>query len=71
MSDTFGLQGWRSVATDPPPERVVVEVANNGGTTLLLDRGLWWFPDHSMYVYYSPEWWRPAALSGRSNHPDG
>lgn len=70
MGDTFGLQGWRSVVSDPPPEREVVEVANNGGATLLLDRGLWWFPDHSMYVYYSPEWWRPApqtASKGPSN----
>lgn len=50
---------WRSVATDPPPERTVVEVKNNGGARLQLDRGLWWFEDHSMYVYYSPEWWRP------------
>lgn len=49
---------WRSVHADPPPEGVVVQVQNNGGARLVYERGLWWFPDRSMYVYYSPEFWR-------------
>ena len=65
-TEPFGRQGWRSVVSDPPPEGVKVQVANNGGALLVRERGLWWLPDRSMYVYYSPEWWRPAAFSGSS-----
>lgn len=57
MNDTT----WRSVLADPPPEGVEVEVANNGGVRLVYDRGLWWFPDRSMYVYYTPDRWRPIG----------
>lgn len=55
---------WRSTITDPPPAGVVVEVANNGGARLKRggDNGrLWFLADDSMYVYYTPEWWRPIA----------
>ena len=50
---------WHNVIHDPPPENVVVEVENNGGARLKKSGNLWWFPDGSMYVYYTPEWWRP------------
>lgn len=30
-------------------------------TTLTRYRGLWWFPDLSMYVYYSPTHWRSLS----------
>ncbi len=26
---------------------------------LIKNRNLWWFPDKSMYVYYTPTHWRP------------
>lgn len=29
-------------------------------TTLVWDR-MWWFPDRSMYVYYTPTHWRPIG----------
>ena len=28
-------------------------------TPLKIIRGLWYFPDGSMYVYYNPTHWRP------------
>ena len=49
---------WHNVIHDPPPENVVVEVENNGGALLKKSGNLWWFPDGSMYVYYTPEYWR-------------
>lgn len=52
------MSGWNSTITNPPPEGVVVEVANNGGAQLVRQGNLWFFPDFSMYVYYTPEWWR-------------
>ena len=27
-------------------------------TELVFDRGLWWFPDRQMYVYYTPVYWQ-------------
>lgn len=43
-----------------PPAGVVVSTVDSGGhhQDLLYDRGLWWFPDRSMYVYYTPASWR-------------
>lgn len=51
---------WRSAADDPPPEGVVVQVQNNDGALLKRQGRLWFFPDGSMYVYYTPEYWREA-----------
>lgn len=51
---------WRETAKELPPEGVEVEVMNGPHvTTLKLGRGLWWFPDGSMYVYFTPRVWRP------------
>jgi hypothetical protein len=62
--DAVEQECWRSVADDPPPEDVVVQVKNNDGALLIRgDRGLWFLPDRSMYVYYTPRWWRPAPRS--------
>lgn len=54
---------WRSVANEPPPEGLVVQVMNNGGAHLVRDGGLWFFPDRSMYVYYTPKFWRLVHAS--------
>ncbi len=55
------VAAWRSVADDPPPEGEVVEVQNNGGAHLKRVGRLWFFPDASMYVYYTPEFWRSVV----------
>lgn len=48
---------------DFPPEGAVTETADSGGCHRLLvyEKGLWWFPDRSMYVYFVPQSWRPIA----------
>lgn len=56
------MTAWRSVQNDPPPDGVVVEVQNNGGAKLVKQDGLWFLPDFSMYVYYTPEFWRELPV---------
>lgn len=52
-----------------PKDNVVVDtkVQNDEGTRneqeLKKVGGLWFFPDGSMYVYYTPTHWRPKAQS--------
>lgn len=53
---------WHRTSLALPKEGQLVEVPNNGGTRLVYSSGLWWFPDRSMYVYYTPEYWK-AVLS--------
>lgn len=58
MSDTR----WHDTAPDDlPPEGALVEVPNNGGAKLRRKGGLWFLPDYSMYVYYTPKYWRLVA----------
>lgn len=55
---------WTYVLDAMPPDDEVVETKIDDGrgvrnvTTLKRMNGLWWFPDGSMYVYYSPTHWR-------------
>lgn len=56
------MSGWQTVET--APEGVVVEVKIDDANgcrnecTLVLRRCLWWVPDGSMYVYWTPTHWR-------------
>lgn len=52
--------GWHRLSTLLPPKGVVVEVMTSSGDTgqLKLVGRLWFMPDGSMYVYYTPEFWR-------------
>lgn len=54
---------WRPI--DSAPEGIVVRTAiidhEQRNTADLIRKGrLWFFPDMSMYVYYTPTHWRPA-----------
>lgn len=53
------MNEWRNVTATEPPDNMEVEVMNNGGARLVRRRNLWFFPDFSMYVYYTPQYWRP------------
>lgn len=60
-----GLMGdWIKVSEQLPPEETVVETKIDDGkgcrnVQKLKRRGrLWFFPDGSMYVYYTPTHWR-------------
>lgn len=51
---------WKYTSHELPGEGVVVETASEGGLHQLLKRKgkLWFYPDGSMYVYYTPVAWR-------------
>lgn len=57
---------WISCRESLPPERAVVKTKIDNGKgcrneTELKRRGnLWFFPDDSMYVYYTPTHWAAA-----------
>lgn len=46
----------------PKDGEIVDVMLSNGRTTQLKRSGrLWFVPDGSMYVYYEPTFWKPAA----------
>jgi hypothetical protein len=55
---------WTKCQHEIPPENIEVETKIDDAKgirnvqSLLRYRGLWWHPDKSMYVYYSPTHWR-------------
>ena len=55
---------WTKTSESLPPDNVVVETkiddANGVRNAQTLKRRghLWWYPDGSMYVYYTPTHWR-------------
>lgn len=59
ITESYGINPWISVDDRLPPEHVEVEVKNSNGSARLVRRGgLWYLPDFSMYVYYTPKYWR-------------
>lgn len=54
---------WTLTENELPPEGVVVETISESGQQQKLKRQgrLWFFPDASMYVYYTPRMWRRLA----------
>ena len=61
------LQQWERVDKCPPPKNEVVEtkISDHKGDRNIQDlklvNTLWFFPDMSMYVYYTPTHWRPKT----------
>lgn len=57
-------RAWTKVSDGLPDEGMVVDtkIDDYDGCRheqrLLHERNLWWFPDRSMYVYYTPTHWR-------------
>jgi len=52
---------WTYTADCQPPENVLLEVLQSDLKTqskLIRDGRLYWLPDRSMYVYYTPTMWR-------------
>lgn len=56
---------WTAIAAAPPPEnKVVLTVISDAQgirneQPLKRQGRLWWLPDGSMYVYYTPTHWKP------------
>jgi len=57
--------GWQLVDTAPEGQVVSTKIEDERGIRniqLLKREGrLWFVPDGSMYVYYTPTHWRPSA----------
>ena len=51
---------WNRVDDVKPPNGEEVRVMSHSGqvTNLVRDGNLWWFPDRSMYVYWTPAYWQ-------------
>lgn len=51
---------WYRVDEKTPPEGEIVKIITENGmeTELLYEKGLWFVPDRSMYVYYTPLFWK-------------
>lgn len=54
------MNRWLDTKYSLPEKGIVVETISPGGepSTLKLINGLWFVPDGSMYVYYTPKYWR-------------
>lgn len=52
---------WKRVDQELPEENVIVNTISPGGMEQTLKRlgSLWFVPDGTMYVYYTPEFWQP------------
>jgi hypothetical protein len=54
--DSLATRDWKRTAPDLIPEEgAEVDAMDSGGH---VQRLLWWFPDRSMYVYFTPMFWR-------------
>ena len=54
---------WKKVTEEHPPKNKVMmtKIEDENGTRneeLKFDGKLWWLPDGSMYVYYTPTHWK-------------
>ena len=55
---------WKRTEDEKPQPGQVVETMSSNGQqqTLKYDSSeLWFVPDESMYVYYTPEFWSPRS----------
>lgn len=60
---------WIKVKDQLPPKKTVVLTKIDDGygvprnvQELKLENTLWFFPDGSMYVYYTPTHWKPIPI---------
>lgn len=65
---------WISTAEKVPPENQIVDtkIDDEKGVRnkqeLIYNHNLWFLPDKSMYVYYTPTHWRyKAKMDGKEN----
>lgn len=56
--------GWKPADTAPEGVPVMTKIHDAQGVrnewTLKRGGNLWWYPDGSMYVYYTPTHWKPV-----------
>jgi len=64
-NEAMSTNEWTEVATTKPAEGITVSTKIDDGKgvrnfqRLKRQGNLWFFPDGSMYVYYTPTHWKP------------
>lgn len=56
-------EDWIATDRAVPPNGIVVKTMDSSGRVQELKRDgrLWFFPDSSMYVYYTPTFWKHTS----------
>ncbi len=59
---------WQPASTAPEGVEVMTKIDDKDGVRnvqpLTRQRNLWFYPDMSMYVYYTPTHWKATASEG-------
>jgi hypothetical protein len=59
------MSEWQPISTAPEGREVETKIDDSNGSrneqSLVRKGSLWFFPDMSMYVYYTPTHWRLPA----------
>ena len=50
---------WQPIETAPEGEAIETFSPNGLQQILIRENGLWWTQDKAIYVYYTPQFWRP------------
>lgn len=63
------MSNWYDVESNPPESGTLVECTTPGGDVRVLKRSgnMWFVPDGSVYVYFTPVKWRPLTEQERAN----
>lgn len=60
---------WKSISVCRPPQNLVIwtmikdEKGARNEQKLIFSNGLWWVPDRSIYVYYTPTHWKHCDVT--------
>lgn len=62
---------WQPISSAPEGVEVLTKIDDSRGPrneqTLTRKGRLWFYPDMSMYVYYTPTHWQPVPNAGSSH----
>jgi hypothetical protein len=69
------MTDWKLITDTAPMDDVEVMTKIDDGharneTSLVRQGRLWFFPDRSMYVYYTPTHWHPLDAVSRLSEPE-
>lgn len=73
MNGLCKSDNWIATSEQLPPENQIVdtkiddEKGLRNECQLIFSRNLWWLPDKSMYVYYSPTHWRYSTNTDKKD----
>lgn len=64
MGTMRAARSWQRIESAPEHREVWTRIADDHGErnvrTLVRQGNLWFYPDKSMYVYYTPTHWSPT-----------